>query len=517
MRRWRAYGAIASAQALSIQSQLNFTRDNEYAADRIGVQRMVAAGFDPNAMATFMTRMQNATRFSDSTAPSYLRSHPVTFERIAEAQARAASQPYKQVPDSLDFQMVRALLRSYQGEPQGYAVTYFDRAIAEHQYNSEVSARYGLVAFAAAAEGLRACAQGAAGVPGQMAPPHPMIDAMAGHVMLESGDVEGAVARFKAGVTRYPNKMQMVYDYPEALIKAGRPKAADLPKLLRSRAPRRRSPATGGRAARMAHSRQGIEVAPAPGGVLRLAGEPQGRHLRSWSLRPRRTTPISIRHPSSSSGCARCASKRPMRTRKRSSRKAERDALVPGAPWHRDAATPSSAVRSLSCHCEEHCASCSSQERRWTGPSQPIPPRFDDNARPPAQAAASRAVMTGEQVVRILDETVDWYRTLGAQQQSATQPSDLLILYANRQIADRAIGLAFEIARANAELLSSEADVAQKAAADAASSPQALQQVQRQLDARRADIQAEIASMQRRLATAPKAEAHRGADPARRA
>jgi hypothetical protein len=57
---------------------------------------------------------------------------------------------------------------------------------------------------------------------------------------------------------------------------------------------------------------------------------------------------------------------------------------------------------------------------------------------PPAQPIPSRAVMTGEQVVQILDETVDWYRTLGAQQQSATQPSDLLILYANRQIADRA-------------------------------------------------------------------------------
>ena len=128
------------------------------------------------------------------------------------------------------------------------------------------------------------------------------------------------------------------------------------------------------------------------------------------------------------------------------------------------------------------------------------------NAGPPSQAITSRAVMTGEQVVRILDETVDWYRTLGAQQQAATQPSDLLILYANRQIADRAVGLAFELARANAELLSSEADVAQKAAADAASSPQALQQVQQQLDARRAELQAEIASTQRRRAAAPKAQ-----------
>jgi small-conductance mechanosensitive channel len=127
-------------------------------------------------------------------------------------------------------------------------------------------------------------------------------------------------------------------------------------------------------------------------------------------------------------------------------------------------------------------------------------------AAPSAQAMTSRAVMTGEQVVRILDETVDWYRTLGAQQQSATQPSDLLILYANRQIADRAIGLAFQIARANAELLSSEADVAQKAAADAASSRLALQRVQRQLDGRRAEIQSEITLTQRRLAAAPKAQ-----------
>jgi small-conductance mechanosensitive channel len=125
---------------------------------------------------------------------------------------------------------------------------------------------------------------------------------------------------------------------------------------------------------------------------------------------------------------------------------------------------------------------------------------------PAAQAITSRAVMTGEQVVRILDETVDWYRTLGAQQQSATQPSDLLMLYANRQIADRVIALAFELARANAELLSSEADVAQKAAADAASSPQAMQRVQQQLDAQRAELQAEIAATQRRLAAAPKAQ-----------
>src|SRR5580700_4823122 len=68
------------------------------------------------------------------------------------------------------------------------------------------------------------------------------------------------------------------------------------------------------------------------------------------------------------------------------------------------------------------------------------------------------SVLPGEQVVQILDETVDWYRSLGTQQQNATQPSDLLILFANRQTADKVVSLAFDIARANAELLSSAAD-----------------------------------------------------------
>src|SRR5687767_5451903 len=127
----------------------------------------------------------------------------------------------------------------------------------------------------------------------------------------------------------------------------------------------------------------------------------------------------------------------------------------------------------------------------------------------PAQAESpviNRAVMTADQVVRILDETVDWYRMLGVQQQSAAQPSDLLILYANRQAADRVVALVFELAGANAELLSSQAEVQQAAETEAAGSPRALQRDQSDLDARRATLQAEIAAAQRQLGAAEVAE-----------
>jgi small-conductance mechanosensitive channel len=120
----------------------------------------------------------------------------------------------------------------------------------------------------------------------------------------------------------------------------------------------------------------------------------------------------------------------------------------------------------------------------------------------PFDPLTQRAVMTGDQVVQILDQTVDWYRSLGTQQQAATQPSDLLILYANRQIADKVMTLAFEIARANAELISSEAAVAEEQQEAAAAEERSLKQIKKNLDDQRAELQGEIESVRRQVSAA---------------
>ncbi len=219
-----ASAALASAQALAIQQQLNFTRDNEYEADRIGFQRLEAAGFDVNSMAVFMERLQRVSRFSDSGAPSYLRTHPITYERIAEAQARAQGKPYRQVPDSIDFDFVRALLRSYNGTPKE-AVAGFDHAIAERKFNNELAARYGLVASLLRAQNTTRAKSELVALE-KVAPPHPMIDAIAAHVYQEAGDIDLALKRFEDALARYPNKMQFIYDYPDALIAANRARDA---------------------------------------------------------------------------------------------------------------------------------------------------------------------------------------------------------------------------------------------------------------------------------------------------
>jgi predicted Zn-dependent protease len=216
--------AIAGSQALAAQQQINFTRDNEYEADRIGFNRMVAAGFDPNGMAAFMERLQRANRYVESNAPSYLRTHPITYERIAEAQARSQGRPYKQVPDSLDFHLVRALLKSYQGDAREEVVS-FEVALRDKKYNNEVAERYGLVAALLRNKNIPRAKAELAKLE-KIAPAHPMIEAMAGNVLMSAEEYSAAAARFETALQRYPNKKQLVYDFPEALIKANRPAEA---------------------------------------------------------------------------------------------------------------------------------------------------------------------------------------------------------------------------------------------------------------------------------------------------
>ncbi|TMG85362.1 MAG: M48 family metallopeptidase [Betaproteobacteria bacterium] len=216
--------AIASAQGLAIQMQINFTRQNEQEADRIGFQRLEASGFDVSAMAALFQRLQRALIWFEGNSPSYFHDHPEVYERIADAQARAYTKPFRQVPDSLDFHMVRALVRSYQGTPKE-AIAFFEDAIAEKKYNNATAARYGLVASLLRAEDFKRALTELA-VLEKSAPPHPMIEGMAGQVLMQSGQLTTAINRYQAALARYPAKMQLVYDYPEALLKNKQPAKA---------------------------------------------------------------------------------------------------------------------------------------------------------------------------------------------------------------------------------------------------------------------------------------------------
>ena len=84
-------GVIAGTQAAAIQEQRRFSRQNEQEADRIGIQTLARAGYDPNGMADFFERMQRVNRGNSGgyQLPEYLRTHPVTTTRISETRQLA--------------------------------------------------------------------------------------------------------------------------------------------------------------------------------------------------------------------------------------------------------------------------------------------------------------------------------------------------------------------------------------------------------------------------------------------
>lgn len=215
---------IAGSQAATIQGQLDFSRDNEREADRIGLQILEKAGFDARAMPTFMERLQRATRVYESNAPAYLRTHPINTERIADLQNRTETLAYKQVADNHSFQLVRARLRAMSDEPR-QAVEFFEQALKDRRYLNEAATRYGLALASLRAQNYKRAATELAALQALL-PGEPAVSALRGQWLTAAGRHSDALTHYEAALKAYPHNRALVYDYAEALIANRRPEAA---------------------------------------------------------------------------------------------------------------------------------------------------------------------------------------------------------------------------------------------------------------------------------------------------
>src|SRR5271156_2658841 len=112
-------GAILATQGAAIQHQINYTRTQEFEADRIGIGTMAAAGYDPLGMATMFTELERNSPSPDRIkAIEFLIDHPLSAERIAEARNRAEQIGRIRHEDSLGYLLMRERLRSLAGNPE---------------------------------------------------------------------------------------------------------------------------------------------------------------------------------------------------------------------------------------------------------------------------------------------------------------------------------------------------------------------------------------------------------------
>ena len=219
-----AQGASAAIEAANIQSQLGYSRDFEREADRVGFQTLSKAGYDPRGMADFFERLQKSTALYENNAPVYLRTHPLTTERISDMQGRAQGSPYRQVRDSLDFYLVRAKLRSLEYAPQD-ALAEFETQLREKRYAYEAAVWYGM-ARAQLRLGRLAEAEKSLAQARKLAPLDSMFDVLAAEIHLAAKELVGATTIYRDAYKRYPNDEAVVQGLIGVLQLQGQNEAA---------------------------------------------------------------------------------------------------------------------------------------------------------------------------------------------------------------------------------------------------------------------------------------------------
>lgn len=136
--------ALMAIQAGSIQFQIDFTRDHEKEADRVGMQTLAGASYDPRSMPIFFERLQQSTRYYGKGVPEFLRTHPMSENRVADTRGRAETYPYRQYPDSLAYQLAKAKLAVVSEADKKVVMQHFTALEQQGTSEQRAVARYGI-------------------------------------------------------------------------------------------------------------------------------------------------------------------------------------------------------------------------------------------------------------------------------------------------------------------------------------------------------------------------------------
>lgn len=218
-----AQGAIAVAQGTAAQQQINFTRTNEYEADRVGIAALADAGFDPHGMASFFEVMSRQTTTSpEMRAPEFLRTHPVTTARIAEARNRARAYPTIRSDDSMSYGIARMRILVARYDTAKEAVAYFESRPYENQNDTQ---RYGrAVAYQRAGRYWEALE-----IFNELLDKDKTVIAYhmgLGQTLVALDQPRDAIATYERAISLFPRNVPLVLDYGERLLQLGQAKKA---------------------------------------------------------------------------------------------------------------------------------------------------------------------------------------------------------------------------------------------------------------------------------------------------
>jgi len=218
-------GAIAASQGLAAQQQINFTRANEYEADRVGISFLAAAGFDPQAMPAFFETMGRRSGLAGMYVPEMIQSHPVTTNRIAESRSRASQYETPRNMESSSYLLVRERLKHITVRDDIEARNVVVNDDEDPAAKTDLGKRYGeaLSLMTAgknqqAAKILSALIQKYQGLT--------MLWSALGQAEVAGGLQNDGLSTFAHALQIFPRNVPLSVRYAEALIAAGRGKEA---------------------------------------------------------------------------------------------------------------------------------------------------------------------------------------------------------------------------------------------------------------------------------------------------
>lgn len=231
-----AGAALMGGSGLAAQRRLGFGRDAEREADRVGLNILNQAGFEVSGMVKFFGRLQSAGRTRNDNTPSYLRTHPLTTERIADIEARIRPMPVRQRADSLDFSLIKARARVLQDDtPQGWlnAAALFTEQLRQTARAQVLAAQYGLALIALRQRDVPRSEQllkdmQAAMNRAPLLPANALLSGLQIDQRLVGGDAVGALQLAREARQRYPLARALNVQLAEALLAADKaPEAVD--------------------------------------------------------------------------------------------------------------------------------------------------------------------------------------------------------------------------------------------------------------------------------------------------
>jgi beta-barrel assembly-enhancing protease len=219
--------ALAGISGLSTQNRINFTRANEEEADRVGMQTLERADYDPRGMPSFFETLQRISRYSQSAAPEFLRTHPLTTSRIADSIARAETYPKKEFSNTRSYELIRykLLVGSFDSAKEAATQLREELNKSEGSKKKKLPIRYGLAyAYIGNRDFIRAKQQ--IDILLKDNPENIAYLLLAAKLQTEQSNYDAAFTIFEKAYQLFPDYKPVVITYSRALLDVKKAKQA---------------------------------------------------------------------------------------------------------------------------------------------------------------------------------------------------------------------------------------------------------------------------------------------------